>query len=132
MRGRDDAVSQGKALYMYIGMSDVPAWWVAQANALAQLRGWLSFILWFGTACGRSLGRRARSDKHLNLSYPLSAGGERVPEGRVRGVATSEIKATSAGGTRAPARDQPLSARSRPPAAPSFRGRDGDETPGVI
>jgi aryl-alcohol dehydrogenase-like predicted oxidoreductase len=60
MRGMDDVVCQGKVLY--IGMSDVPAWWVAQANALAQLRRWLSFNFWFGTACGRSLGRRARSD----------------------------------------------------------------------
>jgi aryl-alcohol dehydrogenase-like predicted oxidoreductase len=42
MRGRDDVVCQGKVLY--IGMSDVPAWWVARANALAQLRGWLPFI----------------------------------------------------------------------------------------
>jgi aryl-alcohol dehydrogenase-like predicted oxidoreductase len=42
MRGMDDVVCPGKLLY--IGVSDVPAWWVAQANALAQLRGWLSFI----------------------------------------------------------------------------------------
>jgi aryl-alcohol dehydrogenase-like predicted oxidoreductase len=52
MRGMDDVVCPGKLLY--IGVSDVPAWWVAQANALAQLRRWLSFIFWFGTACGRS------------------------------------------------------------------------------
>jgi aryl-alcohol dehydrogenase-like predicted oxidoreductase len=42
MRDRDDVVRQGQLLY--IGMSDVPAWWVARANALAQLRGWLPFI----------------------------------------------------------------------------------------
>jgi aryl-alcohol dehydrogenase-like predicted oxidoreductase len=44
MRDRDDVVRQPQVLY--IGMSDAPAWWVAQANALAQLRGWLSFIFW--------------------------------------------------------------------------------------
>src|SRR5947208_795746 len=42
MRGLDDIVRQGKILY--IGISDAPAWWIAQANTLAQLRGWSSFI----------------------------------------------------------------------------------------
>jgi aryl-alcohol dehydrogenase-like predicted oxidoreductase len=35
-------VRQGKILY--IGISDAPAWWIAQANTLAQLRGWSQFI----------------------------------------------------------------------------------------
>jgi aryl-alcohol dehydrogenase-like predicted oxidoreductase len=26
------------------GISDAPAWWVAQANTLAQLRGWSPFV----------------------------------------------------------------------------------------
>jgi aryl-alcohol dehydrogenase-like predicted oxidoreductase len=42
MRGLDDLVRQGKVLY--VGISDAPAWWVAQANTLAQLRGWTQFI----------------------------------------------------------------------------------------
>lgn len=42
MRGLDDLVRQGKVLY--VGISDAPAWWVAQANTLAQLRGWSAFI----------------------------------------------------------------------------------------
>jgi aryl-alcohol dehydrogenase-like predicted oxidoreductase len=42
MRGLDDLVRQGKILY--VGISDAPAWWVAQANTLAQLRGWSPFI----------------------------------------------------------------------------------------
>jgi len=42
MRGLDDLVRQGKVLY--VGISDAPAWWVAQANTLAQLRGWSPFI----------------------------------------------------------------------------------------
>ena len=41
MRGLDDLVRQGKVLY--VGISDAPAWWVAQANTLAHLRGWSPF-----------------------------------------------------------------------------------------
>ena len=42
MRAFDDLVCQGKVLY--IGVSDAPAWWIAQANTLAGLRGWTQFI----------------------------------------------------------------------------------------
>jgi aryl-alcohol dehydrogenase-like predicted oxidoreductase len=42
MRALDDLVRQGKVLY--VGISDAPAWWVAQANTLAQLRGWSPFV----------------------------------------------------------------------------------------
>ena len=42
MRAFDDLVSQGKVLY--IGVSDAPAWWIAQANTLAELRGWSKFV----------------------------------------------------------------------------------------
>src|SRR5712675_1299371 len=41
MRGLDDVVRQGKVLY--VGISDAPAWWIAQANTLAELRGWAQF-----------------------------------------------------------------------------------------
>jgi aryl-alcohol dehydrogenase-like predicted oxidoreductase len=41
MRGLDDIVRQGKVLY--VGISDAPAWWIAQANTLAELRGWTPF-----------------------------------------------------------------------------------------
>ena len=41
MRGLDDLVRQGKILYA--GISDAPAWWIAQANTLADLRGWTAF-----------------------------------------------------------------------------------------
>ncbi len=41
MRGLDDLVSAGKV--HYIGISDTPAWIVAKANTMAQLRGWASF-----------------------------------------------------------------------------------------
>jgi aryl-alcohol dehydrogenase-like predicted oxidoreductase len=42
MRGLDDLVRQGKVLY--VGISDAPAWWIAQANTLAFLRGWSPFV----------------------------------------------------------------------------------------
>jgi len=42
MRGLDDLVRAGKVLY--VGISDAPAWWIAQANTIAALRGWSPFI----------------------------------------------------------------------------------------
>jgi aryl-alcohol dehydrogenase-like predicted oxidoreductase len=42
MRGLDDLVRAGKVLYT--GISDAPAWWIAQANTLSQLRGWSPFV----------------------------------------------------------------------------------------
>lgn len=42
MRGLDDLVAAGKILY--IAVSDTPAWKIAQANTLAELRGWSRFI----------------------------------------------------------------------------------------
>jgi aryl-alcohol dehydrogenase-like predicted oxidoreductase len=42
MRALDDAVRQGKILY--IGVSDTPAWIVSQANTMAQLLGWTPFV----------------------------------------------------------------------------------------
>ncbi|TDC22370.1 aldo/keto reductase [Streptomyces sp. 8K308] len=41
MRSLDDVVRAGKALY--VGVSDWPAWEIAQANTLAELRGWTAF-----------------------------------------------------------------------------------------
>lgn len=41
MRALDDAVRAGKVLY--VGVSDFPAWKVAEANTLAALRGWTPF-----------------------------------------------------------------------------------------
>jgi len=42
MRAFDDAVRAGKILYA--GISNAPAWIVAQANTLATLRGWTPFV----------------------------------------------------------------------------------------
>lgn len=42
MRGLDDLVRQGKVLY--VAISDTPAYIVAEANMLAELRGWSRFV----------------------------------------------------------------------------------------
>jgi aryl-alcohol dehydrogenase-like predicted oxidoreductase len=42
LRALDDLVRGGKVLH--IGISDTPAWVVAQANTLAELRGWNRFV----------------------------------------------------------------------------------------
>lgn len=42
VRALDDLVSAGKVLY--VGISDTPAWVVAQAVTLADLRGWSPFV----------------------------------------------------------------------------------------
>jgi aryl-alcohol dehydrogenase-like predicted oxidoreductase len=42
MRALDDLVRAGKVLY--VGISDTPAWVVAQANTLAELRGWSRLV----------------------------------------------------------------------------------------
>ena len=41
MRALDDLVRAGKILYL--GVADFPAWVVARANTLAELKGWSSF-----------------------------------------------------------------------------------------
>src|SRR5918999_5585538 len=42
VRALDDQVRLGKVLY--VGISDSPAWVAAQANTLAELRGWTPFV----------------------------------------------------------------------------------------
>jgi len=42
MRAMDDLVTSGKVLY--VGVSNAPAWEIARANMLADLRGWSAFI----------------------------------------------------------------------------------------
>jgi aryl-alcohol dehydrogenase-like predicted oxidoreductase len=42
MRAFDDLVRAGKVLY--IGVSNTPAWMVAKANTLAELRGWTRYV----------------------------------------------------------------------------------------
>jgi aryl-alcohol dehydrogenase-like predicted oxidoreductase len=98
MRGLDDLVRQGKVLY--VGISDAPAWWIAQANTFAELRGWSQFI---GLQIEYSLIERTVERelipmaKALNLGVtawsPLSNG---VLTGKYHGHGSSEAGRMSA------------------------------------
>src|SRR2546422_759295 len=69
MRGLDDLVRQGKVLY--VGISDTPAWWIAQANTLAELRGWTQFI---GLQVEYSLVERTVERELIPMSNALNLG----------------------------------------------------------
>ena len=69
MRGLDDLVRQGKVLY--VGISDAPAWWVAQGNTLAELRGWTQFI---GLQIEYSLIERTVERELIPMSKALNVG----------------------------------------------------------
>ncbi len=69
MRGLDDLVRQGKVLY--VGVSDTPAWVVSQANTLAELRGWTSFV---GLQVRYSLLDRSVERELLPMSRALDLG----------------------------------------------------------
>jgi aryl-alcohol dehydrogenase-like predicted oxidoreductase len=69
MRGLDDLVRQGKVLYA--GISDAPAWWVAQANTLAQLRGWSPFV---GLQIEYSLIERTVENELIPMAKALNIG----------------------------------------------------------
>jgi aryl-alcohol dehydrogenase-like predicted oxidoreductase len=69
MRALDDLVRQGKVLY--VGISDAPAWWVAQANTLAQLRGWSPFV---GLQVEYSLMERTPERELMPMAQALNIG----------------------------------------------------------
>ena len=69
MRAFDDLVQQGKILYA--GVSDMPAWLVAKANTLAELRGWTSFA---GLQIEYSLIERTPERELLPMAADLGVG----------------------------------------------------------
>jgi aryl-alcohol dehydrogenase-like predicted oxidoreductase len=69
MQGLDDLVRQGKVLY--VGISDAPAWWIAQANTLAHLRGWSPFI---GLQIEYSLIERTAERELIPMAKALNLG----------------------------------------------------------
>jgi aryl-alcohol dehydrogenase-like predicted oxidoreductase len=69
MRGLDDLVRAGKVLY--VGISDAPAWWIAQANTLAHLRGWSPFI---GLQIEYSLTERTIERELIPMAKALNLG----------------------------------------------------------
>ncbi|MBP7690376.1 MAG: aldo/keto reductase [Anaerolineales bacterium] len=66
LRGLDDLVRQGLALY--VGISDTPAWVVSRANAIADLRGWTPFV---GLQIRYSLADRAAERDLLPMARAL-------------------------------------------------------------
>jgi aryl-alcohol dehydrogenase-like predicted oxidoreductase len=69
MRSFDDLTRQGKILYA--GVSNAPAWWVARANTLAELRGWNRFA---GLQVEYSLIERTVERELLPMSKALGLG----------------------------------------------------------
>jgi aryl-alcohol dehydrogenase-like predicted oxidoreductase len=69
MRAFDDLVQQGKILYA--GVSDMPAWVVAKANTLAELRGWTPFV---GLQIEYSLIERSPERELLPMAGDLGLG----------------------------------------------------------
>lgn len=83
MRALDDQVRAGKVLY--VGVSDWPAWEVAQANTLADLRGWSPFA---GLQIRYNLLERTPERELLPMAYaydlPVLAWGP-LADGRLTG-----------------------------------------------
>jgi aryl-alcohol dehydrogenase-like predicted oxidoreductase len=69
MRGFDDLVRSGKILYA--GVSDMPAWVIARANTLAELRGWTSFV---GLQVEYSLAERTVESELLPMAKSMGLG----------------------------------------------------------
>jgi aryl-alcohol dehydrogenase-like predicted oxidoreductase len=69
MRGLDDLIRQGKVLY--VGASNAPAWWIAQANTIAALRGWSPFV---GLQIEYSLIERSAERELLPMCRALGLG----------------------------------------------------------
>ena len=69
MRALDDLVRAGKVLY--VGISDTPAWVIAQANTLADWRGWSRFI---GLQAPYNLLERELDADMLPMSQALDIG----------------------------------------------------------
>jgi len=69
MRGLDDLVRSGKV--NYIAISDSPAWEVARANTMADLRGWTQFIAYQGRY---HVGERDQEREIIPMAQKLGLG----------------------------------------------------------
>jgi aryl-alcohol dehydrogenase-like predicted oxidoreductase len=69
LRAFDDMVRAGKVLY--IGISDTPAWVIARANAIAELRGWTEFV---GLQVEYSLSSRTPERELVPMARELGIG----------------------------------------------------------
>lgn len=69
LRGLDDLVRSGKV--RYLGLSDAPAWYLARAQTLAELRGWTPFA---GLQLEYSLVERSIEREHVPAALELGLG----------------------------------------------------------
>jgi aryl-alcohol dehydrogenase-like predicted oxidoreductase len=69
VRAFDDLVRQGKVLY--VGVSNVPAWWIARFNTIAELRGFSPFV---GLQIEYSLTERTPERELLPMAKSLGLG----------------------------------------------------------
>ncbi len=69
MRGFDDLQRMGKILYA--GVSDAPAWWIARANTIAEMRGQTKFV---GLQIEYSLIERTVERELLPMAAALNLG----------------------------------------------------------
>jgi aryl-alcohol dehydrogenase-like predicted oxidoreductase len=69
VRGLDDLVRSGKVLY--VGLSDFPAWRVARAATIAEVRGWASIV---GLQIEYSLVERTPDRELLPMAHGLGLG----------------------------------------------------------
>jgi aryl-alcohol dehydrogenase-like predicted oxidoreductase len=80
LRAFDDLVRAGKALH--VGISDTPAWVIAKANAIADLRGWSRFVALqaeyslLQRTAERELLPMARDSDMAVLAFAVLEGGE--------------------------------------------------------
>jgi len=151
MRALDDLVRTGKILY--VGVSDWPAWEIAQANTLAELRGWTAFagsqlrynlldrtperellpqarafdlavLAWGPLAGGRLTGKYRRGGTG-RLSTPAGDGGaERGGDGEER-IVTAVLEIAEEGGW-SPAQVALAWLRSRPGTIVPIIGATGE------
>ncbi|MDJ0729651.1 MAG: aldo/keto reductase [Crocosphaera sp.] len=69
LRALNDLIQQGKVLY--IGASNFPAWWLAQANTMADFQGWNPFI---ATQLEWSMVERSCEPEFLPMADALDIG----------------------------------------------------------
>jgi len=120
MRALDDQVRAGKVLY--VGISDAPAWVVARANTLADLRGWTPFV---GLQIQYSLVERTPERELLPMAEALDLA---VTRGASWAVGCSPASTLSGRRDRpTPVSPRGSGRRLRHRAQPADRGRGGGD-----
>ena len=96
MRDLDDLVRAGEVIF--IGISDTPAWVIAQANTMAELRGWTSFV---GMQAQYSLIERTPERELLPMARALDIGVLPLGNSEGAGVLSGKYNRAAGAGGRA-------------------------------